>query len=218
MEWNRIKNGDTYKIAEERTGNTRSWSGSGLVVWRNYSAEKVLPSITVKIDKSPSQGEEWTIDTLASSINRRYLNVSSGNDNFSVSASSEASIRLRNTEKESSSLSVSYGVEYSNQHHTQLGLDYYAAFAGCSAETEASFETVVFLAEKTDELGLGAIMTIEGTDHSIAETVRDNTAAKDQEILTMDSLQSTTGKDAENGTSYLSVMTSNLEVLKQALK
>lgn len=98
------------------------------------------------------------------------------------------------------------------------GLDYYAAFAGCSAETEASFETVVFLAEKTDELGLGAIMTIEGTDHSIAETVRDNTAAKDQEILTMDSLQSTTGKDAENGTSYLSVMTSNLEVLKQALK
>lgn len=98
------------------------------------------------------------------------------------------------------------------------GLDYYAAFAGCSAETEASFETVVFLAEKTDELGLGAIMTIEGTDHSIAETVRDNTATKDQEILTMDSLQSTTGKDAENGTSYLSVMTSNLEVLKQALK
>ena len=98
------------------------------------------------------------------------------------------------------------------------GLDYYAAFAGCSAETEASFETVVFLAEKTDELGLGAIMTIEGTDHSIAETVRDNTAAKDQEILTMDSLQSTTGKDAENGTSYLSVMTTNLEVLKQALK
>lgn len=127
MEWNRIKNGDTYKIAEERTGNTRSWSGSGLVVWRNYSAEKILPSITVKIDKSPSQGEEWTIDTLASSINRRYLNVSSGNDNFSVSASSAASIRLRNTEKESSSLSVSYGVEYSNQHHTQLGLDYYDA-------------------------------------------------------------------------------------------
>ena len=98
------------------------------------------------------------------------------------------------------------------------GLDYYAAFAGCSAETEASFETVVFLAEKTDELGLGAIMTIEGADHSIAETVRDNTSTKDQEILTMDSLQSTTGKDAESGTSYLSVMTSNLEVLKQALK
>ncbi|MCR4595805.1 MAG: metal ABC transporter substrate-binding protein [Lachnospiraceae bacterium] len=98
------------------------------------------------------------------------------------------------------------------------GLDYYAAFAGCSAETEASFETVVFLAEKTDELGLGAIMTIEGTDHSIAETIRDNTSGRDQQILTLDSMQSTTKKDAENGTSYLSVMTSNLEVLKEALK
>lgn len=98
------------------------------------------------------------------------------------------------------------------------GLDYYAAFAGCSAETEASFETVVFLAEKTDELGLNAIMTIEGTDHSIAETIRDNTSGKDQQILTLNSLQSTTGKDAGNGTTYLSVMTDNLEVLKEALK
>ena len=98
------------------------------------------------------------------------------------------------------------------------GLDYYAAFAGCSAETEASFETIVFLADKTDELGLGAIMTIDGTDHSVAETVRDNTAEKDQQILTMDSMQSTTQKDVENGTSYLSVMTANLEVLKEALK
>ena len=44
------------------------------------------------------------------------------------------------------------------------GLDYYAAFAGCSAETEASFETIVFLSKKTDELKLPAIMTIEGAD------------------------------------------------------
>ena len=98
------------------------------------------------------------------------------------------------------------------------GIDYYAAFVGCSAETEASFETIVFLAGKTDELGLSSIMTIEGNDHRIAETIRDNTASKDQQILTLDSLQATTLKDAANGTSYLSVMRSNLEVLKEALK
>lgn len=97
------------------------------------------------------------------------------------------------------------------------GLDYYAAFAGCSAETEASFETIVFLAKKTDELGLSAIMTIEGEDHSIAETIRDNTGTKDQQILTMDSMQATTLQDAVGGTTYLSVMASNLEVLKEAL-
>ncbi len=98
------------------------------------------------------------------------------------------------------------------------GIDYYAAFVGCSAETEASFETIVFLAGKTDELGLSSIMTIEGNDHRIAETIRDNTASKDQQILTLDSLQATTLKDAANGTSYLSVMRANLEVLKEALK
>ncbi|MBP5606877.1 MAG: zinc ABC transporter substrate-binding protein, partial [Lachnospiraceae bacterium] len=98
------------------------------------------------------------------------------------------------------------------------GLSYYAAFAGCSAESEASFETIVFLADKTDELGLSAIMTIEGKDHRIAETVRDNTKNKDQQILTLDSMQATTSKDVEAGTTYYSIMSDNLEVLKEALK
>ena len=98
------------------------------------------------------------------------------------------------------------------------GLSYYAAFAGCSAEAEASFETVVFLAKKTDELKLHSIMTIEGTDHRIAETIIRNTESKDQQILVMDSMQSTTSKDVENGVSYLSIMNKNLEVLKEALE
>ena len=98
------------------------------------------------------------------------------------------------------------------------GLTYYAAFVGCSAETEASFETITFLAKKVDELSLHAVMTIEGGDHRIAETILQNTAAKDQQILTMDSMQSTTSKDVENGTTYLSVMEGNLSVLKEALR
>lgn len=98
------------------------------------------------------------------------------------------------------------------------GLDYYAAFVGCSAETEASFETILFLAGKIDELGLHSVLTIEGNDHRIAETVIANTSAKNQKILTMNSLQSTTSRDVTNGTSYLTVMTENLNTLKEALK
>ncbi len=98
------------------------------------------------------------------------------------------------------------------------GLNYYAAFAGCSAETEASFETITFLAGKVDELSLSSIMTIESGDHKIAETIKENTQNKDQEILTLDSMQSTTSEDVANGTTYLSIMESNLEVLKKALK
>ncbi len=98
------------------------------------------------------------------------------------------------------------------------GLGYYAAFVGCSAETEASFETITFLSGKVNELGLHAVLTIEGTDHRIAETVVQNTRTKDQRILTMDSMQSITAKDVQNGATYLSVMERNLSVLKDALK
>ena len=98
------------------------------------------------------------------------------------------------------------------------GLSYYAAFVGCSAETEASFETIIFLANKVDELSLHAVMTIEGTDHRIAETIVQNTQSKDQTILALDSMQATTAKDVQNGVTYLSVMEKNLAVLMDALK
>lgn len=98
------------------------------------------------------------------------------------------------------------------------GLTYYAAFPGCSAESEASFETITYLANKIDELGLKSILTIEGSDQSIAETIRDNTASKDQSVLTLNSMQSVTSDDISSGITYLSVMEENLEVLKTALQ
>ena len=98
------------------------------------------------------------------------------------------------------------------------GLDYFAAFAGCSAETEASFETILFLSHKVDELNLHHVMTIENNDEKIAKTVIDNTQNKNQNILHLDSMQNITAKDAENGVTYLSVMEDNLLVLKQALE
>ncbi len=97
-------------------------------------------------------------------------------------------------------------------------LNYYAAFSGCSAETEASFETVVFLADKVDELDLPAVLTIENSDGRIAQTIVENTGSKDQQILAMDSMQGTTGRDAANGAAYLDIMEKNLDILKQALQ
>lgn len=97
------------------------------------------------------------------------------------------------------------------------GLDYYVAFPGCSAETEASFETISFLAGKMDALGLPCVLTIEGTQHKIAETIVQNTAQKNQQVLTMDSMQAVTANDAASGVSYLSIMEKNLSVLKKAL-
>ena len=97
------------------------------------------------------------------------------------------------------------------------GLKYYAAFNGCSAETEASFATVAFLAKKTDELKLPAVLTIEGRQHKLAQTIVDNTKAKNQKVLTLNSMQATTEEEIKKGITYLTVMEQNLKVLQEAL-
>ena len=96
-------------------------------------------------------------------------------------------------------------------------IKYYAAFSGCSAESEASFETITFLSGKVDELSLGDVLIIEGSDGRIAETIISNTRDKNQQILTLDSMQSVTRSMIDGGYTYLSAMENNLSVLKEAL-
>ena len=97
---------------------------------------------------------------------------------------------------------------------SDLDLDYYAAFVGCSAESEASFETISFLAQKLDELGLKHIIKLMGSDGKIADTVKNSSKAKDQDILEMTSMENVGSKD---GKSYLDYMQMNLDALKKAL-
>jgi len=98
------------------------------------------------------------------------------------------------------------------------GLKYYAAFTGCSAESEASFNTIVFLSEKVNELKLQYVCQIETGNGKIAKTVISSSKNKKAKVLTFDSLQSTTAKQIKKGASYIGVMEKNLEVLKEALK
>lgn len=113
---------------------------------------------------------------------------------------------------------VLFGDRFPFRYLTEdYGLTYYAAFAGCSAETEASFDTVTFLASKVDELNLPAVLVMENSDQRIAETIVGNTKSANQKILVMDSLQSTGMSDVEAGTTYLSAMEQNKETLAKAL-
>lgn len=97
------------------------------------------------------------------------------------------------------------------------GLDYYAAFDGCSAETEASFGTVAFLVNKLDELGLGTVLVLDGSDDRLAQVVIENTGTGNQQIFVLNSMQSVSQEDIRAGLSYLNVMEANLKVLRQAL-
>lgn len=97
------------------------------------------------------------------------------------------------------------------------GIHCFAAYAGCSAEAEVSFDTVITLAEKIDALGLSCILVPETSDKSLAQTILQSTKDKNQEILVLDSMQSVTEDQMEEGITYLSGMESNLAVLEYAL-
>jgi len=114
---------------------------------------------------------------------------------------------------------VLFGDRFPFRYLTEdYGLSYYAAFSGCSAETEASFQTIRFLAGKLDKLRLPCVLTIEGSDKKIAETIIQNTESQDQEILVLDSMQSVTLEEAEEGASYIGIMKENLATLQKALR
>ena len=93
----------------------------------------------------------------------------------------------------------------------------WAAFSGCSAESEASFETVNFLVNKVDELGLPYVMKIDSSSARLAETVISTSQAKSAKILELNSIQSVTAQQVAEGVTYYGIMEQNLEVLKQAL-
>lgn len=95
-------------------------------------------------------------------------------------------------------------------------LNYYAAFVGCSAETEASFKTVIFLANKMDELNSNYIFKLESGDSKLAKTIIQNSQKKNAQVLILDSMQSVTSKQALT-TSYLKIMNENLNTLKEGL-
>lgn len=97
------------------------------------------------------------------------------------------------------------------------GISYYAAFEGCSAETEASFETVAFLSEKIEAYNLSFVLVLENSDKKVADAIIANTDTKNQKTLVINSLQSVTKDEINQGRTYISTMEENLEIIKQAL-
>lgn len=112
-----------------------------------------------------------------------------------------------------------FGDRFPFRYFTEdYALDYYAAFSGCSADTEASFETIIFLAQKADELNAEYIFAIENSDCTIADAIIQNTANKSQKIAILDSAQSISSQQISEGESYLGIMKKNYEILEEAFK
>ncbi|MDR0964748.1 MAG: metal ABC transporter substrate-binding protein [Clostridium sp.] len=101
------------------------------------------------------------------------------------------------------------------------GLTYYAAFPGCSTETEASAATVAFLIDKVEEDQIPVVFHIELSNekmcNTISESVKDNTG-RDIKVLLLHACHNVSMSDFENGATYLSLMEGNVETLKEALQ
>lgn len=95
-------------------------------------------------------------------------------------------------------------------------LNYYAAFSGCSADAEASFETIVFLSDTIKEKDLNKIIVLEGSDEKLAKAALNTANIENPEIFVLNSMQSINSGEAEK-TSYLDIMRENLMVLKEVL-
>lgn len=96
----------------------------------------------------------------------------------------------------------------------EYGLEYYAAFSGCSSDTEPALTTVNFLVETVKNEAIPAIFIIEFSSGATARAVADETGA---EILTLHSAHNVTKEDFDSGITYLEIMRQNLEALKSAL-
>lgn len=97
------------------------------------------------------------------------------------------------------------------------GLSYYAAFSGCSAATDPSPNTISELIKKLNELNAKVIITTESSDGEIARSIKNQSQNKNQKIIKLDSMQSVGASDRDKGTTYLSIMESNRDALREAL-
>lgn len=135
-----------------------------------------------------------------------------------IAALSALDAQYMETVRESSQNTLLFADRFPFRYFVEdYGLEYYAAFNGCSAETEAGFDTVAFLVNKLDELGLGAVLVLDGSDDRLAKVIIENTKTGHQQILVLDSMQSVSRKDIDAGLGYLNVMEANLKILRQAL-
>ena len=96
----------------------------------------------------------------------------------------------------------------------EYGLDYFAAFPGCSSESEPSASTLAFLIDKVREEEIPVVFSIEFSNGNIARAICESTGAVQR---TYNSCHNVTKEQMENGATYVSLMSENLEAVREAL-
>ena len=100
---------------------------------------------------------------------------------------------------------------------SDYGIHYSAAFEGCTTDVDADFDTVIRLIHEADEHDVKYIAVTESSDKALANTVISSTKTKNQKIISLNSLQSITISQIDNGANYISIMEENINAIKTVL-
>lgn len=157
--------------------------------------EKILEAVT-----SFDQGDEKKLSENAKKYTERI---------------SEVDTKIAAMVKEAKRKEIIVGDRFPLRYFVdEYGLKYYAAFPGCSEQTEANVKTVSFLVKKIKEDKIPVVFKIELSNGLIAETLSKETGAK---VMEVQSAHNISEKDFEAGITYVDLMERNFEVLKEAL-
>ncbi len=141
----------------------------------------------------------------------RYIN----NSNDYIDKINQADREIRGIVNNSSSRELVFGDRFPFLYFVrEYGLKYYAAFPGCSEQTEASSKTLAFLIDKIKEDNIKVILKIELTPDKIAQALASETGAK---IMTLSAAHNISEEDYNNGVTYVDILNRNIEVLREAL-
>lgn len=138
------------------------------------------------------------------------------NANDYISRLSDIDQKIRNVVANSNKKELIFGDRFPFRYFAnEYGLNYYAAFPGCSEQTEASSRTIAFLINRAKSDNIKVILKTELTSDKLAKSIADEVGAK---VLTLNVAHNISSEDFDNGVTYADIMENNIEVLKEALK
>ena len=154
-------------------------------------------------------------DTLCE-IDPANADAYSKNSAAYIASLDELDVKFQNVVNKAARKTIVFGDRFPFRYLADAyGLKYFAAFPGCSTETEASAKTVAFLIDKVKEEKIPVVFHIELSNKKMAETISEETGAK---VLLLHACHNITRDDLTSGVSYLKLMTQNVEALREALK
>lgn len=193
--------------------------------------EEISNGMTEKLpianeDETEYDEHVWTSPKNAKKISeaivKAMISADKENEDFYRSNFDDYSKKLdkldkdfRNAVSKAANKTVVFGDRFPFRYlFDEYGLNYYAAFPGCSTDSDVSAKTMMFLIRKINENEISSVFYIEFSARKIADTISSETGA---EPLLFHSCHTVSRDDFENGITYIDLMCKNLEHLKRGL-